>query len=314
VKAAAIVAGARGITIEVAGSGEPWRWVRGYESLEERDVALGELAAIADWAAPRLATVELDASLVQRRSVKGLPPVRDRALQGIIELQRNKLFRKGSSLVVSSRWKDRARTTAEAVAADPEWLDALARGLVDAGSQQVVFRTASGLELRSPWQEATGYARRVRIHKRLAAAAIALWVSAAAVYGARLVATDRALAAELAQLEPAARSLAAAHRDIDQAARAVALVESSLRHRKALPSLLSKTLTALPDSAFVERIVLDMNGQGVLAGASQSPALLLDRLSAVPGLRPPELRDGATVEPEGGTWQVVAIALGKAEA
>jgi hypothetical protein len=289
-----------------------WAWECEHESPAGLEARLAGLSSLADWPRPRRAVVELDGSLVQRRLLKELPPLSAAALRSTVEIQQRRLFRtRGEQLATSVRWVDgRAGGSAEAVAVDAAWLDAIARGFAEAGCSDVRIRSASGMTLPSPWQSAHGARRLRRVQRVLAAVALATWVAAAAVHAGRLMGADRRLTERLAELDHVSQSLVTARREIARVDNAVRRVDVAAGRRQVVSRLLGQLVKALPDSSFIERVNLRLDGGGSLAGAARSPSALMDSLARVPGLAVPRLEDGSGTEGEPGRWQLVAIRFG----
>lgn len=271
--------------------------------------ALAGLPALEGWQGVSRAIVLLTDELVQRRVLRDVPPVSDAALRDIVALQQARFFRRQHPLTTNARWLARNRRTgAEAVAAEAACLDAIARGLEAAGLRSVTIRAlTTHLELTAPSHQASGQRRRRALNNRLIGLAVMCWVGAPSVHMARLVAADRRLSNELRTLAAPAEALRSAHREFAAGALIVDRVEAGQRERQKLAALVGELVTALPESAFVSTLSLPVDGDGVLTGAAQQPALFIDGLEKIESIATPRLEGASTPESGAGRWETFAI-------
>lgn len=264
----------------------------------------------------RRARVILLPPLVQRRTLRDLPPVPLRALRELIALQPHRFFRRNEKpLVTVARWLPHPRgapRVAEALAIESPWLDAIGDGVRDAGL--VLDRIAvedTPLTLL-PAGESARRERAKRRHLRWLGVACALcWVATVGTHVGRLLMADSRLASELKMLERPAAALRAARRELTSAADILTTVERTASARGNEAALVQRIVLALPDSAHLATIVIDSSGRGVLTGAAKEPSALLARLDR--DERIPAARFEG--EPIGGSsprdWQRFTIVLGK---
>lgn len=294
-----------------------WAAEATFESPDELAALIAGLPGQAEFdRSVRRARVTVLPPLVQRRTLRELPPVPLRALRELVALQSQRFFRRnGKPLVTVARWLPHPRgvaRVAEALAIETPWLDAIRDGVRDAGL--VLDRIAvEGTPLTLlPAGEAARRERAMRRHLRLLGLACALcWVAAVAIHVGRLLMADRRLATELKTLERPATAVRAARRELTAAAEILTTVERTAAARGSRAALLQRIVLALPDSAHLATVVIDSTGRGVLTGAAKEPSAFLARLDR--DERIPAARfDG---EPVGGSaprdWQRFTIVLGK---
>mgnify|MGYP000031549870 CR=1 FL=1 len=263
----------------------------------------------------RRVRVTLTSPLVQRRTLRDLPPVSPGALREMIAQQQQRFFRRnGHPLLTNARWLPSERSAprvAEAVAIESPWLEALGEGVQHAGLRlERVGVNDSPLTLLPP-DEAMRRARAARRHLRwLGAACVACWLGALALHVGTLMLADRRLAAERTQLERPATALRQARRELSTAAGVVATVQQTAARREAMQLVVARIVKALPDSAYLATITLDSSGNGALTGAArQSSAVVarLDRADQLPAVK----LDGEPMAGGPGDWERFTILLGK---
>lgn len=259
--------------------------------------------------------VLLQGTLVQRRTLRAVPPLGAGALHQMLELHQGRYFRRnGHPLVTGGR---RLATSTDgdaggvlAVAADAQLLDAIAEGLGRAGSASIDVRCArTDLHLEPPRLRTSRAAARQKMIRVLLAVAISLWMAVPAVHFTRLLAADRKLRREIASMEAPATALRGARRAIDQASAQVAAVEESGRRRGLVLAHLERLVSALPDSAYLGGLAIDQLANGYVTGAARPAALLIaaiDRSGWPSGV---SLEGEPTPEGTSG-WERFAIRLG----
>jgi hypothetical protein len=279
-------------------------------SLADLEAALTGLPALEGWERVRGAVVVLAQSVVQRRFLRDIPPVRPSALREMVALQQARFFRRHASpLATTARWLAADRSTgAEAIATDSDRLDAIARGLESAGVVTLrIHAAADGPELRAPYQRTSAARRRRALNRVLTSVAMLAWCAAPLVHGSRLMRADRRLARELANLAAPAAALRTAQRELASAAFIVAQVDASLREQRTLPGLVSAIVSAVPDSAYINALSLPAGGGGIVTGAAQQPAVLVSRLGMVDGVVEPRADGSFTPEAGPGQWEIFTL-------
>ena len=279
-------------------------------SSADLEAALTGLPALDGWEHVRRADVVLAPDLVQRRLLRDIPPVRQAALCEMVALQQGRFFRHfGVPLATSARWLSADRKAgAQAIAADSNCLDAIARGLENSGVRTVRIRApVDGMELQAPYL-LSGWKRRRRVLNRaFICLAVLGWCGAPIVHMARLMRADRRLSSELADLAAPAEALRTAHRDLAAAALIVNQVDASLGERRKLLGLVGAIMTTVPDSAFVSALSLPAAGEGVMTGTAQEPALITSHLERIKSVVSPRLDGASTAESGPGRWETYSI-------
>lgn len=295
-----------------------WAAEAAFESPDDLATLIASLPRQAEFdRSVRRAQVTLLAPLVQRRTLRDLPPVPLRALRELIALQQERFFRRnGKPLVTIARWLPAPRgapRVAEAAAIEALWLDAIGDGLRDAGLTLDRISVKDTPLTLLPASETARRQRAMRRHLRVLGVACAIcWVAAVGLHVGRLLTADRRLANELKALERPATALRAARRELTAAARILETVERTAAARGSEEALLRRIALALPDSAYLATVAIDSMGNGILTGAAREPSEFLARLDRdefVPAAR----FEG---EPVGGStpseWQRFTIVLGTA--
>lgn len=228
----------------------------------------------------------------EQRTLAGLPPVSERDLRSLVLHQKTKFFRNGhDNVVVAATWDGSGDDrTARVAQADLALLEALERCAtvhrrsvtrfipVDASGRQGPALVTPGAEARA------GRRRRWMIGGWLAVATSG-WVATGAMYAVDLVADDRALVAELAELDaPIERIQALSDRvasfsGVADAYRRNALDSAWLSGRIALVA------DALPQGAHLHRLTVERDGAVRLDVHGPDVVEVIDRMTgAWPGV------------------------------
>lgn len=286
-----------------------WSAEAAFGDVADLEAALQGVTAAEGWRPVWRADVLVGADVIQRRVLRGLPPVREAALRDLIALQQGRFFRRnGVPLATNARWIEGEGGNVEAVAAGTDLLDAIARGLESTGARKVSICTAgSSLSLESPHLAASGTVRRHRISRVLGVLAILSWLSAPVIHVVRLLDAERTLARELVTLEGPSVAVRRARRELSRASEVVEQIENGLRLRAQLPALIGAIIAALPDSASLTSLTLSTSGSGTLTAVALQPSIYVSRLERVSGIGRPAM-DGASVpEPGAGRWEAFSL-------
>jgi hypothetical protein len=258
---------------------------------------LGAAMAAVHADAPNAATVldvEVDAPLVQRRTLVSLPPVSGARLRALVALQATRFFRRnGHPLITDARWNrgDRSRmrpwrrmagpAAADAAALDEQWAHAILDGAAAAGLHvRRIAPTGSALQLLPPSELGRRRHAELQRLRRLAAWAIALWLVVGVVYLVRLIAADRRHREEIVRLRRPAAAVALARRELDRAAATLEAMRAADAHRAPLVSELAAIAAALPDSAYLTSLAFaDDARSGTLSGSAVAATRVVPRIA-----------------------------------
>jgi hypothetical protein len=238
--------------------------------------------------------VDIEPPLLQVRTLRGLPPVRGRALAALVAHQAGRFFRKnGKPLVTDAAWIGSRRRTApvaRGVAVELPWVDAILAG-ARGGRLPVptIGPAGSGpvrLDLVPPAERARR--RRTALGRvgGLAALAALLWAGVGAAYVVRLERARRQLTAEAARLRKASDAVVTARRALHETTAMVDAVDQASAARGARLIRLGTLLTLMPDSASLSSLELDAVGAGSLTGTGPRAADIvaaLERSGVVAG-------------------------------
>jgi hypothetical protein len=250
-----------------------WAGEATYESVADLTEVVARLAAAPAERCKRL-VVTLERPPAQTRTLKDLPPVRDRELASLVANQAGRFFRRnGAALVTDAVWvtNGTSRVTQAAAVAEP-LVAAIVTGATEAGL--VVERitpadTSPQLQLFPASERAVRDRTRRRTVVRLAIAALAVWLLAAGAYWSRLLIERRAVDTELA----AAAAPLAALRDVRREMRAAETMVEALaaaRHSRGQAlATLARVSGSLPDSTVLTSYSWRADGSGILAGAGR---------------------------------------------
>lgn len=230
----------------------------------------------------------LAADLGQARTLRDLPPVSTSQLEIMVATRCSEFFRmRGQQLVTRARWLERKRgsvSRAQAIAVDGAWLDAIDAALADTRLGDAPIRLEEyPMALEPPSRSRRRRDREGRVSRILITAGIAAWVLALGGAAFRLQRLDRALAIELAALEPASQSLRRVRQEFGAASAMVAELALLNLSRGEVARALAATVRALPDSSYLLSLSVSDSGRVDLSagapGASRFLAVLERRLA-----------------------------------
>jgi hypothetical protein len=292
-----------------------WAAEASWASRDDLAAAIARLAAEAPGGCRRL-RVALERPPVQLRTLYDLPPVRARDLKAVVAHQAARYFRRnGQPLVTDAVWiaTDCGRAV-RAAAIEEAVLEAVAAGARAAGlALEVVVpaNEAAPLVLLPVSERARRERAAGRRAQRLAAAAVAAWAVAGAVFMTRVAWEGRTVERELAALARPLAAALAARRELRAAEAAVRAVAGAERSRGRSLEVLAEIAAALPDSSVVTALVWNDAGAGTLGGAAKRAAdvvAALDRADVVPA---PRLEGPVIREPMAAReWERFTIAFG----
>jgi hypothetical protein len=262
--------------------------------------------------------VALDGTLVQRRSLAGLPAMRQPVLEELVVAQQSRFFRRrGTGLVCAARWQRHARGATDgvvtAVGVEAGLLDRLSESCADGPIRLRRIRCArTGLTLRPP---RVGVARAASARtwmRRLLVVNAILWPLVPGAHAILLWRRDRrAVAASVALATKAAtvESVRKLNRDAQQQ---LDVLEEAQARRPRVGEALATLATLLPDSAHIATLSLDANGEGFLTGTARPAAGVVAALERGRWPAPARLEGSPTPEGPGG-WERFSIKLGRAD-
>lgn len=292
-----------------------------WESLAELTEAISRLPGESPGASrARAAEIEIARPLLQRRRLSDLPPLRRSALRALVSHQPNRFFRGHDGALVTDVSCHRVRRSGPVevvgVAAAENLVDALIAGAEQAGLAVRCIHAASdenlpGVNLLPPASRAHRTAERRR-HLRwmftMAAAVSALLLTSRVVV---LMQENRVITAGLDSLRAPVAALGRLRREMERAGIMLDAIEASVRERSTVPHQLLKLVEALPDSAVLTAVTIEIGGEGRATGLARRPLELvaeLDRLGAVAN---PRLEGGTVREAvQGRAWERFTVGFG----
>jgi Tfp pilus assembly protein PilN len=292
-----------------------WAAEAEYQSTDELTEVIARLAAAPAERCRRL-KVTVERPPAQTRTLKDLPPVRDRELTALVANQAGRFFRRnGAPLVTDAVWvaNGKGRVTEAAAVEEPLLLAVLA-GAAQAGLV-VESITAAGLSpelqlLPSAERGVRGRARR-RALLRLGVAVCGVWLLAATAFALRLTIERRQIDRELAAADAPLSALREVKNEMRAAEAMVVGMANARRSRGQALAALARINAAVPDSAVVTSYTWRADGTGIIAGSGRRAADVLaaiERRHAVPNAR----LDGAVVREgsAGRDWERFTIIFG----
>jgi hypothetical protein len=269
-----------------------WAGQANYADVAELADAIARLAAEPPRACRRLVVV-LDRPPVQLRALTELPPVKPRHLAALVAQQAGRFFRKnGQPLVTDAAWVGKGPTrVAHAAAVEEPLVDAIAAGARAAGLwlETIVPADEAAPLTLLPRAERESRERAARSRtRRLAIATCGLWLTAVALFFARLAWERRAVERELAALAQPLAAVLEARRELRDAETTLNAITAAERERGRSLGLLSAVTGALPDSSVLTSFAWTADGSGVLVGGARHATDVvarLDRLGSIAGAR-----------------------------
>jgi hypothetical protein len=286
-----------------------------YESVADLAEVVARLAAAPTEHCKRL-VVTLERPPAQTRTLKDLPPVRDRELASLVANQAGRFFRRnGAVLVTDAVWVTNGpgRVTHAAAVAEP-LVAAIVTGATEAGL--VVERitpvdTSPQLQLFPAAERAVRERARRRALLRLAISALAVWLLAGGAYWSRLLIERRAVDIELAAAAVPLAALRDVRREMRAAEAMVEALAEARRSRGQALATLARVNGSLPDSAVLTSYTWRADGSGVLAGAARRATDALAALERGRAVVNPRI-EGAIVRETfaGHEWERFTILFG----
>lgn len=281
------------------------------EALAEAVAELAGRAELPAWG--RSVEFLLEADLIQRRTLRDLPPVRRSQLAELVALTPQRYFRRNGVPLVTDAGRVAGRGTGEVlmVAVELPVARALVRGAREAGLAVSSLGPAadSRLSLLPPDERARRDGLQLRWTRRFAIAAGLAWLLLGASVALGDALERRSLAARLAEIQGPLAAVLAAEAGADSAARMVARLDQESAHEGDVVVALYRVATALPDSAFLTQLRVDSAGVGLVAGAARRPAAVLAALEGRAGLVAPRF-EGRTSRDLVGGQHVERFAIG----
>ena len=269
-----------------------WAGEAAYESLSDLTEVVARLAAVPSERCRSL-RVMLERPPAQTRTLTDLPPVRERDLASLVATQAGRFFRRnGAALVTDAVWvtNGKGRVT-QAAAVEEPLLVAIVAGASQAGLVVESIGPAglsSHLQLLPAADRAVGLRARRRASMRLAAAACAVWLTAGALFGVRLIKERHEVDAELAAADAPLAALRDVRLEMRAAETMVITLADAKRSRGQALATLARVRAAIPDSVVLTSYTWRADGSGVVAGVGRRAADVLaavERRHAVPNPR-----------------------------
>lgn len=296
-----------------------WAGEAGYASLEDLTDTIARLAADPAERCRRVA-VALERPIVQLRTLRDVPPVKERELARLVAHQPGRFFRKnGTPLVTDATWvKNGTGRVAHAAAVEEPVVEAIVAGARAAGL--VVQRIApaereDGLMLLSTSERAARTRTDRRVLIGLAVANAAMWTVVIGLVVGRLVWERRSLDRQLATLQTPLAALLAARHELRDAETTIQALGDASRTRGEGIAMIGAVTAALPDSAFLTSLTWYSDQSGLLTGVARRAGDVLARLERTHALPTPRF-EGAVVREAfaGRDWERFTIKFGRSEA
>lgn len=269
-----------------------WAGDTTYDSCDDLAEVVATLAAAPSERCRRL-EVTLERPPAQARTLKDLPPVRERELAPLVANQAGRFFRRnGAPLVTDATWvtNGAGRVTRAAAVEEPIVL-ALIAGAKQAGLVMGGIG-AAGLERRiqllPPVERAARARARRRSLVRLGTAVLALWCTVGIAFTLRMIGERRAIDAELSAASAPLAALREVRQEMRGAEAMVVGIADARRERGEALTTFVRVSDALPDSAVFTSYAWRADGSGVVGGSSRRAAdvlAALDRTKAVTNAR-----------------------------
>lgn len=286
---------------------------RGLVHLEDQLRQLPELAQ--GRSLPKRMVVRLAVPLVQRRTLADLPPVPARELRALLAHNAARFFRQnGHPLVTDGAWQGPRGGLVRAAAVE----DAVAARVLEAArTAGFALEDIQPSDGDGPPLSLLPRAEQERRHRAawrrtgtLAMVAVAAWALCLGAAALGLWLEHRSLRRELAVLAEPREAALHLRREIRDAEAEIAALTSARKARGVLAFRVADIVGALPAGG-LQRMVVDVDGSGELAGTTPSVAELLADLGQVPGLRPRLASPAAREAGRDGDVERYVIRLGR---
>ncbi len=205
---------------------------------------------------------------------------------------------------------------ATAVAVEEPWIDAVLDGAAEAGLEVGAIHPAlesagSSLSLISESERVRRDRRGRLLDRRLAVAAAAVWILCIGGLSARFEQRRNTVEAEIEKLAAPSQAVARARRSLHDASATVAALEEASLQRGALLDRIGRIAAALPDSAYLASLTVDLGGSGSMTGEARHSSQALARLEAEGAVLAPRPLGPVTSESDGGrVWEHFSIGFG----
>jgi hypothetical protein len=292
-----------------------WAGEAGYESPADLTEVVARLAAAPSERCRHL-RVTVERPPAQTRTLTNLPPVRDRELASLVATQAGRFFRRnGATLVTDAVWitNGKAHLT-QAAAVEEPLLVAIVAGAEQAG---LVVESISPAGLSPELQLLPAAERAVRLRAgrrsviRLVALAFAVWLTAGALFGIRLIKERRDVDAELTAADAPLAALRDVRLEMRAAETMVITLADAKRSRGQALATLARMRAAIPDSAVLTAYTWRADGSGLVAGAGRRAADVLAAVERSHAVVNPRI-EGAIVREAiaGRDWERFTIVFG----
>ena len=293
-----------------------WAGEAGYDSLQELTDTIARLAAEAGQLCRRL-VVTLERPPAQTRTLKDLPPVKERELGELVANQATRFFRKdGQPLVTAAGWAVNGKVrVAHAAAIEEPLVNAIVAGARAAG---LVLEKLAPVDcpvpmmlLPSSERFARAWAER-KLLRRLGIATGVVWIVVLGLTVGRLFWERRSVDQQLAALQAPLAALLSARRELRDAGATLQAVAEADRARGQALATLGAVTAALPDSAVLTSVTWSAEGAGILTGAARRAPEVLARLERAHALPAPRFEGAIAREAIGGRdWERFTIGFGR---
>lgn len=265
--------------------------------------------------------VELEAPVVQSRTLTGLPPVRAKALAALVAHQPSRFFRQnGRPLITAARWERCARSTpavARAAAVEEPWVDAIVAGCEAArldlqAIEPVASPNGVALDLLPPLVRAELRRRERRSTRRVAVLVGALWILLGGIALVRLEQERRRIESRLEALSAPVAAVARVRGQLRDGEETVSTITRAEAERARVFTRIATITRALPDSSYLTSLTVDAGGVGSLAGVARRPSDVISSMDApdvVAGAR--LVGPGSRERPLESGWEPFAIEFGR---
>lgn len=256
---------------------------RPYRATEELPAAVASALNDLGVRRPRV-EIRLARPLVQIRHLTGFPPVRRTRLVQLVGDRASAIFRRrDGALVLDARWRNRRGDDLIAAAASEDVVNTVVSAADGVGASVTAVRPADGaagdgLSLLPPAARTRARQRRRRAVLAAALAAVGSWSLAGGVYLWDLIGDHRTITADVRALEEPVARLSEAREQVNQVAAMVRAVRRDVDRRGWPIAAVESLTTLLPDSAYLTRLLIAVDGRYELSGLAAFPDSVLESL------------------------------------
>jgi len=274
-----------------------WAGEAGYTSLEDLADAIARLAAEPAQHCRHL-EVALERPLVQLRSLRDLPPVKERELARLVAHQAGRFFRKnGTPLVTDAVWvKNGTDRVVHAAAVEEPVVEAIVAGARGAGLMILSIAPAErdGLLLLPTSERATRARAERRLLRRLAIGTVGMWTLVAGLFVGRVVWERREVERQLQALQAPIAAVLAARQELRDADATLTAINNADHTRGEGMAILGAVVAALPDSAVLTSLTWYSDQASLLTGVARRAGDVLAQLERSQAVAMPRF-EGAVV-------------------